>query len=812
MRVLVEQTEASIRGWLDALNLTWDGTADHTNKVGLHVLMGGADGGAWHLHPEQPAVLVGTQDMLLSRALNRGYASPRARWPMEFGLLNQDCLWVLDEIQLMDAGLLTSAQLQAFRLGDQIEGRELRPVVTWWMSATTQRWWLESVDTRPQLLPSLPASTEVRPADRAGPLWEVKRGLTVERGAAEPGKIAELAAEQHEPGSLTLVVVNTVERACAVYDALAKRLAKKCGIQLCLVHSRFRPRERRTWRQAFLRRDAVMPESGRIIVATQVVEAGVDISADLLITDLAPWASVVQRIGRCARYGGSGRVVIFDRGLEEDDDAKAAPYSASALAACARALGELVEVGPATLDRLKERRDLFPYEPLHRLSHRELEELFDTTPDLTGSDLDVSRFIRGGEERDLLVCWVTVAKHDGPPADLRPPRDALCPVAFLAARDWLCGKESKSAKSPRLRPGVRAWTWDYVDDEWRVAARRDLFPGQVVVVEEGVGGYDLQRGFSPASLPLAMKDTVPWVPEEADQRADAAEGREDLSADPPKTIGTHGSEVAQILGGLARSLQLRPDLGRVLELAGTWHDYGKVHPAFQGCIVNAKGGDLAKAPRSDWVPLRQMYTFVAAGRRERRVGFRHELASTLGLFAAMERLNRDHPALLGELGEVLRAASLETAPNDEGPAPDGPLMEELLGLGTAFNLLAYLVCAHHGKVRVTWHSAPGDQGYDVRDERGLPIRGVREGDELATCRILDGRGEPHWVPALTLHLDPAAIGLSPRYGASWSERVGELLRANGPFALSFLEALVRAADVRASRLRSSDSLLIEVSS
>lgn len=31
--------------------------------------------------------------MLLSRALNRGYAAGRARWPMEFGLLNTQVLF-----------------------------------------------------------------------------------------------------------------------------------------------------------------------------------------------------------------------------------------------------------------------------------------------------------------------------------------------------------------------------------------------------------------------------------------------------------------------------------------------------------------------------------------------------------------------------------------------------------------------------------------------------------------------------------------------------------------------------------------------
>lgn len=103
MRTLVEQTRDEVRDWLASLGLT--------KTVGLHVLMGGEDSGDWDIHPEKDAILIGTQDMLLSKALNRGYASSRARWPMEFGLLNQDCLWTLDEVQLMDVGLATTAQL-----------------------------------------------------------------------------------------------------------------------------------------------------------------------------------------------------------------------------------------------------------------------------------------------------------------------------------------------------------------------------------------------------------------------------------------------------------------------------------------------------------------------------------------------------------------------------------------------------------------------------------------------------------------------------------------------------------------------------
>ena len=131
MRVLVEQTESEVRLALERLEVLWDGPdgyGSHVGKVGVHSIMGGADAGQWHLHPESDAVLIGTQDMLLSRAMNRGYASPRARWPMEFGLLNQDALWVMDEVQLMDVGLATSGQLQVFRSDDQSANKRCDPV------------------------------------------------------------------------------------------------------------------------------------------------------------------------------------------------------------------------------------------------------------------------------------------------------------------------------------------------------------------------------------------------------------------------------------------------------------------------------------------------------------------------------------------------------------------------------------------------------------------------------------------------------------------------------------------------------------
>jgi CRISPR-associated endonuclease/helicase Cas3 len=75
MRSLVEQTERNARLWLERLATA--GLADNLPGPGdLHLLMGGIEARKgqphWYETPERPAILIGTQDMLISRALMRG--------------------------------------------------------------------------------------------------------------------------------------------------------------------------------------------------------------------------------------------------------------------------------------------------------------------------------------------------------------------------------------------------------------------------------------------------------------------------------------------------------------------------------------------------------------------------------------------------------------------------------------------------------------------------------------------------------------------------------------------------------------------
>ncbi len=119
----------------------------------------------WRLHPESDAIVLGTVDMLLSRALNRGYAASRFSWPIDFGLFNNGVAWVLDEVQLLGPALPTTRQLQAFR---QRLGTAL-PTSSTWMSATVDPAAMATVDN-PEL-----ASGDHRPTRWAG--RQRQRGL-----------------------------------------------------------------------------------------------------------------------------------------------------------------------------------------------------------------------------------------------------------------------------------------------------------------------------------------------------------------------------------------------------------------------------------------------------------------------------------------------------------------------------------------------------------------------------------------------------------------------------------------------------------
>ncbi|MGQ9702946.1 MAG: CRISPR-associated helicase Cas3', partial [bacterium] len=122
----------------------------------------------------------------------------------------------------------------------------------------------------------------------------------------------------------TLIVVNQVKRAQEIYEDIKSRLELNDN-QIVLLHSRFTRADREIHEKKAIsliphKKDGriVVPEDVGIVISTQVLEAGIDFSAELLLTELAPADSLIQRAGRCARYEGeSGEMVIFP--IEEEN-------------------------------------------------------------------------------------------------------------------------------------------------------------------------------------------------------------------------------------------------------------------------------------------------------------------------------------------------------------------------------------------------------------------------------------------------------------------------------------------------------------
>jgi CRISPR-associated endonuclease/helicase Cas3 len=128
----------------------------------------------------------------------------------------------------------------------------------------------------------------------------------------------------------TLIVVNQVKRAQKVYEEVKSRLGLNCE-QIVLLHSRFTKADRKKHEERAIsliphKEDGkiIIPEKTGIVVSTQVLEAGIDFSAELLLTELSPADSIIQRAGRCARYNGqSGETIIFP---VEEENREYLPY------------------------------------------------------------------------------------------------------------------------------------------------------------------------------------------------------------------------------------------------------------------------------------------------------------------------------------------------------------------------------------------------------------------------------------------------------------------------------------------------------
>ena len=827
MRTLVEQTEKEVRKWLLRLARKHTKPRDGSELrwLALHsplMLMGGEEltrrKRDWDIHPERPAILIGTQDMLLSRALNRGYGMKRYRWPMHFGLLNNDALWVMDETQLMGPGLSTSCQLEAFRRANE---KECSPrgygsisenrSVTWYMSATGNAEHLRTRDWR-EVSRSGDFFFELLPEEKAAPSGPVHhRRFAVKNLQLEPNSnfvdlkpsapVIAAILKRHEEMVLavadnakfparTLVICNTVDRAVAVHAALAAE--KPDGCDLLLLHSRFRPPERKEQMKRLKSTDRAVFPKGQIVVATQVIEAGVDLSSAILWSEIAPLASLVQRLGRLNRHGefppggwkpvsvivgvgveaGQARETKEEQKKREDGNAgRCLPYE---LATCESAWGSLQmlngNASPASLEQIQS--DIAASIPRcpYSLQRHELLDFFDTDANLSLGFTDVSPFVRGlDEDTDVQVLWRDSWPESHGKPDFVPDfqRDELCSVPI--------GKASKARDI--LNHG---WIWrgkgNGKESGWMSVRESGITPGMTILLPLTAGGYDENAGWTGEAKD--NKHVSHYKPSEEQSDDDLLS----CLTNGWQSIAVHTGEVASELNALSSATigeDGYTDERAAFTVAVPWHDTGKNHPEWQQAVVDAlkaagitgKNEHLpfAKFSLSDSPLLLENDRRLEGGALKKKIrelrhsfrpGIAHEVASALAFRQAEQK----------RLGPS-RATDITS------------LFAE------------YLIMSHHGRVRKVLRDEIPRFPHDAKDND--TVRGVVHGSVLPAVSI-DG----HSLGCASLSTDCRRMGRDADGYESYTRGVLRLLDHYGPFRLAFFEAVFRAADIRASMMAS----------
>lgn len=825
MRVLVEQTRDCALDWSDAVGMlagepaengkrgkiiadSYRWRPEHNDKVGVHVLMGGEETEDWDVHPESSAILIGTQDMLLSRALNRGYGMRRYRWPMHFGLLNNDCLWVMDEMQLMGAGLSTACQLEAFRASTSdhpmgFGSSGLAGSVTWYMSATAAPEHLKTREWRDVKRPDhfeFSLSPEEKIAS-ASPIHQRRRAtkvLQIEResnfGEAAPSDeiisrilakhedmIKKLGGDTELPAR-TLIICNTVDRAVRVHAAINKR--KPDGCDVLLLHSRFRPPERKAQMERLIPGTARNFRKGQIVVATQVIEAGVDLSSGILWTEVAPLASLVQRLGRLNRGGefnaATWKPIAVVVGVEvqaapqretkesrekrERDSAKRyLPYE---LAACEAAWNGLAKLnGDASPAKLEEIQDdianSIPRCP-YSLQRHELTDFFDTDANLSLGFTDVSPFVRGlDQDTDVEILWrESWPAKDGQP-DFTPDyqRDEICSIPISQARN----------ARAILNKG---WLWRGKESGWISVRDSDITPGMVILLPLSAGGYTEEAG---------------WTGNPADKKH---RSHYQLQAEPPdedllsclengwRTIAAHTAEVAEELAKFINEL-LPGEEKKVerdaLQRAVRWHDVGKNYHTWQQAVRDAlaKAGIAGKDEHHPFAKfsLSDSPQLVENGEPLRGEALKSKIRSLRRLF---------RPGVTHEVASALAFRQAEQKRLGAGRDTELPSL-----------LAEYLIMSHHGRVRKVLRDKIPRFPENEKDTN--TVHGLENGGAIPPVTI---NGETLGCEALSTTC--RRMGRDTNGHESYTRAVLRLLDRYGPFRLAFFEAVFRAADMRAS--------------
>ena len=337
-----------------------------------------ADNRAWLTDPTKPVIVVGTVDMTGSRLLFSGYGISRGMRPVHAAMLGVDSLFVLDESHLVPAFERLLAQIAQADARIWPEQEIIRPLKLLPLSATggyrgeaftlTEKDEAEDPVVGRRLYAAKQLEIETVETDGGKdalvePLVEAAWTLAFDE-TGQPG----MGGRRPERAARVLIYADSREVAQKVADALKKRaMAAKRGeparAEVELFTGARRVLEREMARQkladlGFLagqKEGEDLRRTPAFLVATSAAEVGVDLDADHLVCDLVPLERMIQRFGRVNRLGelAECRIVVLvdEQILQKERDAE----KRARMQAVVQALEKLdKDASPAALIRLKE--------------------------------------------------------------------------------------------------------------------------------------------------------------------------------------------------------------------------------------------------------------------------------------------------------------------------------------------------------------------------------------------------------------------------------------------------------------------------
>ena len=334
-----------------------------------------ADNRLWLEDPIRPAIVVGTIDMIGSKLLFSGYGDSRRVRPLHTGLLGCDTLFVHDEAHLTpafgkilqqvrdaqridgDATLASLPKMEVMELSATLRGgeRNIAPAFT-----------LSEEDRKNAIVQKrIHASKQLflRPIEKVGKVLQdevIQRAITYDSENGAPQRI--------------IVFVQSPADASKIVAGLLRSLGKGSENRIALLTGQIRGHER----DELLKTDAMKPflsensstelEKTVYLVSTSAGEVGMDLHADHAICDLTTLDSMIQRLGRVNRFGGSeAQVEVFYEktldGKEVNDERKAAEQATLKFFQ-QRINGDgFMDASPAALVSLNEHDNAFSPEP-----------------------------------------------------------------------------------------------------------------------------------------------------------------------------------------------------------------------------------------------------------------------------------------------------------------------------------------------------------------------------------------------------------------------------------------------------------------